>query len=501
MDEGGSVRAAAYARYSSDNQRQESAEVQLEDMQRYADNNGITITQTYIDMEITATKDERVEFQKMIKDSERGLFDIILVHKLDRFARSRYDSAIYKQRLKKNNVRVISITEKLDGSPESIMMESMLEGMAEYYSANLRREVFKGMRSNASKGRLTGGNPPFGYDVLPDKTLIINEHNAEAVRKMFEMRSQEKSYDAICKWINDRGYVTWTGKPMTRATIRSILKNEKYKGDMVYNKTSRSTFRMGGYFNDPTEYIIHKGVIPAIVSEELWNKVNKMFKKQEKGGSNMNKAQEIYLLSGKIFCGKCGGSMVGNRRKINTKYKTGGSYYSDYQCLNRKRKHGCDQKAIKKEKIEGLVLDHLEKYVFSDEAINSLANKLSTRYAEMKSESKETIKLFQGRLDEINSKIDNLVMALANGISAASVKEKLESLENDRLEITWMIEDEKRRSSLSMGIEDIKKYLAIGRGIKFKELDEQRAIISQYVDRVTVFEDQITIDLYLTPDL
>ena len=154
-----------------------------------------------------------------------------------------------------------------------------------------------------------------------------------------------------------------------------------------------------------------------------------------------------------------------------------------------------------RELIEGLVLDHLEKYVFSNEAIDSLANKLYEKFNEMKIDSKQTIKLLEKKQSEINSKLDNLVAALANGISAATVKEKIESLENEREEVAWMIEDEKRRSTSSMGIEDIKKYLAIGRGIKFKELDEQRAIISQYVDRVTVFEDQITIDLYLTPDL
>lgn len=135
------------------------------------------------------------------------------------------------------------------------------------------------------------------------------------------------------------------------------------------------------------------------------------------------------------------------------------------------------------------------------ESIDSLANKLYNKFSDMKVESKQTIKLLEKKRSDVASKLDNLIMALANGISAASVKDKIEALENERQEVEWMIEDEKRRSASSMGIEDIKKYLAIGRGIKFKELDEQRAIISQYVDRVTVYEDQITIDLYLTPDL
>lgn len=130
-------RVAQYARFSSDNQRSESIDAQIRHMNQFCKQNHWQVVATYTDEARSATTDNRPQFQQMINDSSKGLFDIVLVHKLDRFSRDRYDSAIYKKKLKKNNVRLCSVLERLDNTPESIMMESVLEGMAEYYSKNL----------------------------------------------------------------------------------------------------------------------------------------------------------------------------------------------------------------------------------------------------------------------------------------------------------------------------------------------------------------------------
>ena len=129
--------AVIYARYSSDNQREESIEGQIRECTAYAEKNGITIVKHYIDRAISAKTDNRPQFQQMIKDSDKKLFDIVLVWKLDRFARNRYDSARYKTQLKKNGVKLMSATEIISEGPEGIILESVLEGYAEYYSADL----------------------------------------------------------------------------------------------------------------------------------------------------------------------------------------------------------------------------------------------------------------------------------------------------------------------------------------------------------------------------
>lgn len=133
-----------YARYSSDNQREESIEGQLRECKAFAEKNDIQIVGTYIDRALSAKTDNRPDFQRMVKDSEKGLFDTVIVWKLDRFARNRYDSAHYKALLRKNGVKVISATEIIADTAEGILLESLLEGMAEYYSADLAEKVIRG---------------------------------------------------------------------------------------------------------------------------------------------------------------------------------------------------------------------------------------------------------------------------------------------------------------------------------------------------------------------
>ena len=190
-------KVALYARFSSDNQRSESIDAQIRAMKAYCKQHNFVIINTYIDEAKSATTDRRPAFQQMIADSSNHTFDILLVHKLDRFARNRYDSAVYKRELKKNGVLVYSVLENLDNSPESIMMEAVLEGMSEYYSQNLSREVMKGMRENALQCKHTGGIPPLGYDLDEEKRLIINPHEAEAVKLIFDLYYQGYGYSYI----------------------------------------------------------------------------------------------------------------------------------------------------------------------------------------------------------------------------------------------------------------------------------------------------------------
>ncbi len=195
------MNAVIYARYSSDNQRSESIDAQIRAIEKYAKENGYKVIYTYIDEAKSARSDNRPAFQKMIKDSEKGSFQFIIVHKLDRFSRDRYDSAFYKRKLKNNNVKLISVTENLNSTPESILLESLLEGLSEYYSVNLAREVMKGLEENARKCKHTGGKPPFGFDVDKEtKEYVINKHEAVAVKNIFEIISVGNSDGFVAKY-------------------------------------------------------------------------------------------------------------------------------------------------------------------------------------------------------------------------------------------------------------------------------------------------------------
>lgn len=274
-------RVALYARFSSDHQRTESIDAQIRAMKEFCDHNKWKIVETYIDEAYSATNDRRPSFQRMIADSGKGLFDIVLVHKLDRFSRNRYDSAVYKNKLKHNGVRLCSVLERLDDSPESIILEAMLESIGEYYgeyySSNIAREVMKGLKENAFHCKHTGGSPPLGYDVGPDKKLVINEREAEAVRIIYDMYINGYGNRDIAERLNAAGYVTKKGNPFApnHATFYEILNNLKYTGTYVYNRSSAKDYnhRRNGHHHKPEEEIIRiANGCPAIISQEALSK-------------------------------------------------------------------------------------------------------------------------------------------------------------------------------------------------------------------------------------
>ena len=204
------MKAVIYARFSSDKQNEASIEGQLRECMDYAERTGITVIGNYIDRALSARTDNRPEFRRMIKDSAKGCFDVVLVWKLDRFSRDRYDSAHYKHLLKKNGVKVISAKENISEGPEGIILESMLEGMAEYYSAELAVKVKRGMMENALKGKVNGGKPPYGYYVDKERPLCVNDTTAPIVQEIFRMYAEGKLVREILAYLEERGIRTET---------------------------------------------------------------------------------------------------------------------------------------------------------------------------------------------------------------------------------------------------------------------------------------------------
>ena len=167
------MKTVIYARYSSERQNEQSIEGQLRECYAYAKAHGLTVVKEYIDRAISGKAAENREaFQQMISDSDRKAFDAVLVYRTDRFARNRYDSAIYKSRLKRNGVTVLYAKEHIPDGPEGILFESLLEGMAEYYSAELSQKLRRGMRESALKCHATGGNCALGYRIGTDTAAM-----------------------------------------------------------------------------------------------------------------------------------------------------------------------------------------------------------------------------------------------------------------------------------------------------------------------------------------
>lgn len=487
--------AVMYARYSSDNQREESITAQVRAMTEYATDEKYNVIGIYKDEALTGTADDRDDFIRMIKDSKSGLFDTILVHKLDRFARNRYDSAYYKRQLKLNGVRVVSVLERLDDSPESIILESVLEGMAEYYSANLAREVKKGHNENALQAKHNGGIPPLGFDVGPDRRLVINEFESIAVNIIFTMYAGGHTYQEIIDELNKEKFKTKLRKPFTKTGLHSILGQEKYIGTFIYNRRHRNP---DGSYNNHKENknaIRIEGGCPQIVDTKLWEKVqNRRKANKHKGGRNS--AKTVYLLSGKIFCGECGAVMQGHgTRDSKTKTK-----YSYYVCSKKKRFKTCSLNGVVKEDIENLVLDHLHENVFSDSMIEKTIDKIYNYVNSKNNDTPEMMDTYKKDLLKIEKEIEQTIDLLLSGYRHDSIKNRMDQLEEDKKELEHLIiQKDLEMNRVRYTRREIREFLESFRGFKTMELKQQKKVINIFVHKVIIFEDRYILQIFTNP--
>ena len=325
-----------YARYSSDRQTEQSIEGQLKECYEYAQRNGYTVVGEYIDRAISGTTDHRPEFLRMIADGDKKLFQAVLVYQLDRFARNRYDSATYKARLKKNGIRVLSARENISDDASGVLMEAVLEGMAEYYSVELSQKIRRGMDINAEKCLSTGGNVALGFYVDDKKRFQIDPNTAPVVKRIFEMYASGHSMADIIRYLNANHVKTSYGNAFNKNSINRILRNKRYIGIYTYRGTE-----------------IPDG-LPRIICDDLFYEVQDMIDKKKKAPARA-KASEGYILSTKLFCGHCKASMTGVSATSHT-----GKKYHYYQCVSNRRDKSCHKKSVRKAYIEDLVFDQGE---------------------------------------------------------------------------------------------------------------------------------------------
>lgn len=493
-------KAAIYARFSSDNQRDESIDAQIRAIEDYAKRNGFDIVKVYADRAKSATSDKRPEFQKMIQDSSLGLFEVVIVHKLDRFSRDKYDSATYKRKLKQNGIKLVSVTENLDGSPESVILESLLEGMAEYYSKNLAREVMKGMRENAYQCKHTGGLAPLGYDVDPTtKQYIINEKEAAPIKLIFSMYLDGYGYSKILDALSAKGYKTKLGRPFGKNSIHDILRNEKYSGVYVFNKTaSKDAFgkRNSHSIKSDEEVIRIPDGMPALVSPEDYQKV------VEKMNANKHspaayKAKESYLLSGLIVCGEClekqgqDFAMMGNCRPIGrNKMK-----YVTYRCGNRDNKKNCDNKELRREHIESFVISELHNKIFNDDVIPQLVEQLNDYQNSLNTERQEELSALKVTLQDVTKQLDNIVSAVAQGFTQSTFLEKMTGLEEQKSKLEFSIKELEMNNKKTVITEEILQQLfgMFKSYVAEKNIPEIKKFIGSYVEKVIVYKENVDV--------
>lgn len=425
-------KAVIYARYSSDRQIEQSIEGQLRVCNDYAARNDILVVDTYIDRAMTGTNDNRANFQRMLRDSNKKAWDVVLVYKLDRFSRNKYEMAVHKKTLRDNGIKLVSATENIPDTPEGIILESLLEGMAEYYSAELSQKLKRGMNETRRKGNFTGGYVLFGYRV-ENKKVVIQEDEAEVVRWMFDECASGKFVKRIYEELNERG-ILYRGKPFARNTIYHLLANEKYIG----------IFRHGDE--------VFTNMYPRIVSQEIFEMVRRKIESNKYG---KHKPDVVYLLKNKVRCGYCG-------KRVNSDAGTSrnGTVMRYYKCVGKRapKEDKCILKPIRKEVLENIVLETTLEAFATPENISLFADKVMA-LSEKRIQDNSALNLLKADMEKVEKAISNLLDCMEQGMATESTKQRLQELESRRSLLSENIMTEQSKEQMKLTKEDIMKHI------------------------------------------
>ena len=450
--------AVIYARYSSSNQTEQSIEGQLRVCHQFAETEGILILDSYIDRAMTGTNDNRADFQRMIKDSAKREWDYVIVYKLDRFSRDKYATAVYKKALKDNGVKLLSATERIPDTPEGIIVESLIEGMGQFYSEELSQKVRRGMNESRQKGQFTGGFLIYGYKI-EEKKVVVDHEKAEVVRYIFEQYSLGVYVKDIIDVLTERGIYN-RGKPFARNTVYNILKNEKYSGIYRYKDQ------------------VFENIYPAIVPMDIFERVRAKMNANKYGKRSTD---VVYLLRQKIRCGYCGQPISAETGTSET-----GVVRRYYKCYSRKSRKGCKKSMIRKEYLENLVLDTVINELSKPKTLEFIVKEL---LAEQERFIKEhsMLNMLLRELRQVETSLENIVAAIERGVVTNTTTKRLKELEERQEDLNRQILIERTRNVFRVSEADIRAYYKSALAL------EAQMLIDYLIREIVLFDDKMEI--------
>lgn len=462
--------AVIYARYSSSSQTEQSIEGQLHKCHDFAQHNGYTVINEYIDRGKTGTNANRPAFQNMVNDSEKGLFSAIIVYMVDRFARSKEDSVLYKALLRRNGVKVLYAEEQIGDTDEGYLIEGLLEMFAEQYSTKLSKRVKHGLIETRAKGNFTGGNLLIGHKVI-DHKIIIDEERAPIIRYVFEQYADGVPIKKIIEEMNKRGWRTNKGNKFTINSLQNALRNKKYIGEYYFDGE-----KVSGY--------------PAIIDKELFNRVQNRLD-QNKRAPATQKAKVEYLLYGKAFCGYCFSNMVG----VSGRGRNGEKHYY-YTCATKYKQHTCNKKTEQKEALEVNIVSYVKNYISDQENAYHLADMVLQEYKRYITSTR--VSDVERLLKEIDKQLDDIVDTLLSAKNALLIQ-KLDEKANDLEQQKKVLDKELSKLKLALALphsrDDIVNYLQMFADGDPNDIEYRRKIINRLLKAVYIYDNQFLVYL------
>lgn len=460
-----------YARYSAGpRQTDQSIDGQLRVCTEFCKQRGLTVVDTYCDRHISGRTDERPEFQRLIADAKAHKFEAVVVYKTDRFARNKYDSAIYKRELRRNGIQIFYAAEAIPEGPEGIILESLMEGLAEYYSAELAQKIKRGLNESALKCQSLGSGRPLGYTVDEQKHFQIDPESSQAVKTIFEMYIKGESNAAICDYLNARGLRTSQGNLFNKNSINRIIKNRKYIGEYRYND------------------IVVEGGMPAIISKETFCLAQAEMERRRTHRAPVSPKAE-YLLAGKLFCGHCKGPMQG----VSGTGKSGNKWYYYYCANTRGKERTCDKKQVSRDRLEKAVVDFTVRYILQEDVLEELSKKVYAAQERQNNTASE-IAFYEKKLAENKKAIANILRAIESGAMTQALPARLQELENEQTVIQGELSYLK---GARLAFTEDQILFALLQHLDPRpgesEQDYHRRIITDFVSEVYLYDDRMLI--------
>lgn len=463
------MKAVIYARFSSSSQREASIDEQVKVCKDYAEKNNYEVVKVYSDSALTGKTDERPALKKLLTDSSKNNFNIVLVYSIDRFGRDLVQTLLNEKKLSDNNVVLISATEHFSNDPSGVFFRNIMMSYAQYYSDELSVKIKRGMDYNAEKCLYNGGGVPLGYKIGADKHFEINPETAFIVKDIYEMYANGNSISEINSYLNSQGLKTNKGVAFNKNSLHTILKNKRY---------------LGYYIHSGREIA---GGIPQIIPDELFERVQEKMNKNKKAPARA-RAKVEYLLTTKLFCGHCkemmtGFSGTGKQGKTYRYYICNGTKYNPKTC---------DKKRVNKEYIENIVITECKR-LLTAENIRRIAKEVVVICESERDVS--NLKRLKKLLSENERKQQNAITAIMES-DIESVRKALGKqipiLEKEHTEIEKMIaKEEAPYPNLSESA--IRFFLTSLKKGNINDIKYRKTLVRIFVNKIFLYDDRITI--------
>jgi len=484
-------RAAVYIRYSSENQRDGySVEYQLDECQKYIDDNGLVFMKAYIDEAVSGkSANNRTAFFEMLADVKNGLYDCVVVYKYSRFARNLVEATIYRQQIEKAGAQLISAMERIDDTtPEGRMMRNIIMVMDEYYSDNLATFVQSAQYLAAKNGKVMGGGAPIGLKHNDKGTFDIVESEAEIIRLIFSMFADGVSQADILRSLDELGYLTRDGIPFKSSTFRGILRNPKYIG--------RYELEIKGY-----EKVINEDAFDAIIDKQTWQRVQmRLAEKEAKKEPRPRLKKRSYPLTGKAFCGCCKSPFIGSAKGSN---KNGvRTEYNYYVCKGKDDKRVCDNKNIRKEMLENYVFSQIREHILNKDIIEKIAGEIYEILNDGKKPTAESLKQLHAEKRKIDKKLEVLLDAFIDGDLPKSVlNKKSASLNEQSAALEKQIMRAEVANATAITPEKVKEHLLkMMYNLESGDAALQKTVVEQTVKKIIIHKERVEVILQVAAE-